>query len=114
MTVERLGPGRDDVGSVTMSGVAGVLDSDTNVGTGGQSRGAVGPITSHGTKVAETLEVLNDLVLVPGEDTSEMIGEGRKHFHIGSNLFQLPYHQGIDPSLTPHHIPCSHFGDARQ
>ena len=66
------GLSQDDIGSAT-SGVGGTFDGDTNVGAG-QGGGIVGTITSHGAKVAETLETLDDLVLVLGEDTGETIG----------------------------------------
>ena len=63
---------QDDIGSTT-GGIGGTLDSDTDIGTG-QGGGIVGTITGHGTKVAEALETLNDLVLVFREDTSETVG----------------------------------------
>lgn len=63
---------QDDIGSTTSS-VSGTLDGDTDVGTG-KSGGIVGTITSHGTQVTKTLETLDNLVLVLGEDTSETIG----------------------------------------
>ena len=63
---------QDDIGGTTGS-VGGSLDGDTDIGTG-QGRGIVGTITGHGAKVTETLETLDDLVLVFGEDTSETIG----------------------------------------
>jgi hypothetical protein len=62
----------DDISS-TVGGVSGTSVSDTNIGTG-ESGGVVGSITSHSAKVAETLQTLDDLVLVLGEDTSETIG----------------------------------------
>ena len=65
------GLGQDDIGS-TASSVGGTLYSNTDVGTG-QGRGIVGTVTGHGAKVAETLEALDDLVLVLGEDASETI-----------------------------------------
>ena len=66
------GLGKDDVGG-TSSGVSGTLDGDTDVGSG-KSGSIVGTVTSHGTQVTETLDSLDNLELVLGEDTSETIG----------------------------------------
>ena len=66
------GLGQNDIGGTTSS-IGSTLDGDTDVGTG-QGRGIVGTITGHGAKVAKTLETLDDLVLVFGEDTGETIG----------------------------------------
>jgi hypothetical protein len=63
---------QDDIGSTTSS-IGSTLDGNTDVGTG-ESGGIVSTITSHSTQVAETLETLDDLVLVFGVDTGETIG----------------------------------------
>jgi len=57
----------------TARGIGCTLDRNTDVGTG-ESRGVVGTVTSHGAEMTETLEALDDLVLVFGEDSSETIG----------------------------------------
>ena len=62
---------QDDIGSTTSS-VGSTLDRDTNVGMG-QGGGIVGTATNHGAKVTKTLEALDDLVLVLGEDTNKTI-----------------------------------------
>ena len=66
------GLSQDDIGSTTSS-VSGTLDGDTNVGTG-QGGGVIGTITSHGAKVTKTLETLDNLVLVLGEDAGKTVG----------------------------------------
>ncbi len=63
---------KDDIGGTT-GGIGSTLDGDSDVGTG-QSRGIVSTVTSHGAQMAETLEALDDLVLVLGEDSSETVG----------------------------------------
>lgn len=66
------GLSKDNV-SGTSGSVGGTLDGDTDVGTR-KSRGIVGTVTSHGTKVAKVLDTLDNLELVLGEDTGETIG----------------------------------------
>lgn len=66
------GLSKDNVGS-TSGSVGGTLDSDTDVGTR-KSRGIVGTVTSHGTKVTKVLDTLDNLELVLREDTSETVG----------------------------------------
>lgn len=68
----KTGFGKDNVGS-TSGSVSGTLDSDTDVGTR-KSRGIVGTVTSHGTKVTKVLDTLDNLELVLREDTGETIG----------------------------------------
>lgn len=63
---------QDDIGG-TSSGIGSTLDGDTDVGTR-QSGSIVGTVTSHGTQVTETLNSLDNLEFVLGEDTSESIG----------------------------------------
>ena len=62
------GLSQDDISS-TMSSVEGTLNGDTDV-SAGQGGGVVGTVTGHGAKMTETLEALDDLVLVLGEDSS--------------------------------------------
>ena len=62
----------DDVSSRAGS-VSGTLDGDTDIGARESGR-VVGTVTGHGAEVAESLETLDDLVLVLGEDTSETVG----------------------------------------
>lgn len=66
------GLSQDDIGGTTGS-VSCTLDGDTDVGTG-QSWGVVGTITSHGAQMSKTLQPLDNLVLVLGEDSSETVG----------------------------------------
>lgn len=66
------GLGENDIGGTTSS-VGGTLDGNTDVGTR-ESGGVVGTVTSHGAQVTETLETLDNLVLVLGEDSGETIG----------------------------------------
>jgi hypothetical protein len=66
------GLGKNDIGGTTGS-VGSTLDGDTDVGTG-KSGSVVGTVTSHGAEVTETLETLDDLVLVLGEHTGETVG----------------------------------------
>ena len=67
----KTGLGQHNVGSATSS-VSGTLNGDTDVGTG--ERGCVvSTVTSHGAEMAETLETLDNLVLVLREDTSETV-----------------------------------------
>ena len=66
------GLSEDDIGGTTGS-IGSTLDGNSDVGTG-QSRGIVSTVTSHGAQMAETLEALDDLVLVLGEDSSETVG----------------------------------------
>jgi hypothetical protein len=66
------GLGQNDI-SGTSGSIGGTLDGDTDVGTG-KSGSIVGTVTSHGTQVAKTLNSLDNLELVLGEDTSETIG----------------------------------------
>ncbi|KEP44970.1 hypothetical protein V565_338180, partial [Rhizoctonia solani 123E] len=53
--------------------MSGTLDSNTDIGTG-QGRSVVGIVTRHGAEVVETLETLDDFVLVLGEHTGKAIG----------------------------------------
>ena len=65
------GLSQDDIGGTT-GGISSTLDGNTDVGTG-ESRSIVGTVTSHGAKVSESLETLDNLVLVLGEDTGETV-----------------------------------------
>jgi hypothetical protein len=73
--------GEDDVGGTT-GGVGGTLDGDSDVGTG-EGGGVVGSVSSHGDEVTESLETLDDLVLVLGEHTSKAVGV---HDHLVERL----------------------------
>jgi len=68
---------KDDVGGTTSS-VGGTFDGDTDVGTG-ESGSVVGTVTSHGAKVTETLDTLDDFKLVFREHTGESV---RVHDHL--------------------------------
>lgn len=65
------GLGQDDIRG-TSSSVGSTLDGDTDVGSG-KGRSIVGTVTSHSTQVTKTLNSLDDLELVLGEDASESI-----------------------------------------
>lgn len=64
--------GQDNVGSTT-SGIGSTFDGNTDVGSG-ESGSIVGTVTSHGAQVTETLNTLDNLELVLGENTSKSVG----------------------------------------
>ena len=68
----KTGLGKDDIGGTTSS-VGSSLDGDTNISTG-QGGSVVGTVTSHGAEMSETLETLDNLILVLREHTGETIG----------------------------------------
>ena len=63
--------GQDNI-SGTTSGVGSTLDSDPDIGTG-QGGSVIGTIAGHAAKVTRTLETLDNLVLVFGENASETV-----------------------------------------